>query len=194
MRGTLDKFGPAEGPLTRIALQSDLTPQAGRGKPNVASIQFKAIMKREDSAFVRISSRCCEATPVRRSGAGDCWMRKAWWKNANPRWFRAWLRRADRHDFHWPMSSCSICCRTTFFAPRSSAALKLPCLKFPYGFGASSAGRSPRFSGSGWSPSIATTASRALPASSACCAIRSRHSEMIRSASCMILSCLKRSS
>ena len=47
------------------------------------------------------------------------------------------------------------------------------------------------FSGSGWSPSIAlTTTSRALPASSACCAIRSPHSAMIWSASCMILSSL----
>ena len=50
---------------------------------------------------------------------------------------------------------------------------------------------SPHFKGRGWSPSIAlTTTLRALPASSACCAIRSLHSATIWSASCMILSCL----
>jgi hypothetical protein len=57
--------------------------------------------------------------------------------------------------------------------------------------GFNSIGREPPFRGSGWSPSIAlTTTLRADSASSACCAIMSRHSATIWSASCITFSCL----
>jgi hypothetical protein len=72
-------------------------------------------------------------------------------------------------------------------------AAKFPGLKTPeaYGFGVSSIARGPGFRGRGWSPSMPLiTTSRTLPASSPCRAIRSLHSDMIRSASCRILSSL----
>ena len=112
-------------------------------------------------------------------------------RSIRTRMWSSWLRSAFRLGAFGARLDLAISKRRPRGPVWPACRLPVACHVGATRFGLNSIGRASRFSGSGWSPSIAlTTTSRAFPTSSACCMIRSLHSDTIWSASCIILSCL----